>query len=67
MSFEEDMSKMIDFFKNTELIELFEKNWIHKQRVRDAIEHSKVNIKQGDDEFISKNQLLKELNLGDVE
>jgi len=65
-----DSGKIISTCKYEEEIQeeinILEQEFISKQKVRDAIEHSKVNIKQGDDEFISKNQLLKELNLGEI-
>lgn len=38
MIFKGDTKKILDFFDNKELQDIFNKNFIHKQKVREAID-----------------------------
>ena len=45
MTFKEDTKKILEFFDNKELQEIFEKNFIHKKRINEVLDIMEYEIK----------------------
>ena len=62
MTFKEDTKKILDFFDNKELQDIFEKNFIHKQKIKDVIKEVIELIELSDAQDGEKHLIISILN-----